>query len=446
MVKLALPVKGNIRFFVFVLMTILASDLAGESNRNMQHRRENVSTSLSAALPSEQSHTGPLLHSIEVPSHKRIEHYIEFYSQDAGRAYLERCLSRMHPYEGFIRERIAAEGLPFELLYLPIVESAYQVNAVSRTGATGLWQFMANSVTGGGVSESTMVINQWIDERRDFWKSTEGSLKKLKYNYDQTGDWLLALAAYNCGLNRIERIIERTGIRDFFVLSDGGYLPRETVNYVPRFLAIAHLCAYSGRNGFTVNWERQDPWVRIPVDKSVDLKVIAKYSGVPLRDLTEANAELRYGITPPDVSPYFIKVRAPEAQAVEATLKRTDIQFLTYHIYTIASGDTLSELARHYGVTVAMIESYNRGIKANALKIGTKIIIPAIKDVPQYKGSKAPQVRSNFSEIQVVKQGDTLWSIAKSRNTTPEELASQNGISVTGILKPGQPLRVPPSR
>ncbi len=442
--------RGNggqgVRVFALILISLLAEGLSAESDRDIRHLREPWTAGSYTAFRPEQSHEGPLIHSAEVPGHKRIDYYIEFYSQGEGKAYLERCLKRMRPYEVFIRERIAAYGLPFEILYLPIVESAYQVHAVSRAGATGLWQFMANSVSGGDPSGNSMTISQWTDDRRDFWKSTEGSLKKLSYNYKEMGDWFLALAAYNCGLNKMKRIVKKTGISDYFALADGGYLPRETANYVPRFLAIAHLCAYGGRNGFAANYERQEPWVRVRMSTSVDLRVLAEHSGVPLSDLAAGNAELRYSITPPEGSAYYLKVKASQAETVEATLKRTDLQFLKYHLYTIASGDTLSELAGHYGVPVAMIEKYNPGIRANALRIGAKIIIPSIKDVSPYPGSQAKSAaaKMDFSDTHVVRQGDTLWAIAKSRNTTAEELASQNGLSVNGVLKLGQTLKVPP--
>lgn len=158
-----------------------------------------------------------------------------------------------HPFLGFIRRRLEEKALPWELAFLPAVESAFRTRAVSPSAAVGLWQFMMNSI-----GPYDMAVDRWRDDRRDFWRATEGALEKLKYNYSVLGDWYLALAAYNCGLGRVTRTIESTGIKDYWELRTKGLLPRETRDYVPRFLAVAHLLGHPGRLRLPLSWE--PPW------------------------------------------------------------------------------------------------------------------------------------------------------------------------------------------
>jgi membrane-bound lytic murein transglycosylase D len=141
--------------------------------------------------------------------------YIAQYSSPGGVAWLNGIIRRGSPYIPFIREEIERRGLPPELLYLPVIESGYNPRAVSRSGAAGLWQFMKNSMGPFG-----MTVTELVDERMDFWKSTQGALSKLEENYRHFGDWALALAAYNTGLGGVNRVVQRTGVRDYWALCE----------------------------------------------------------------------------------------------------------------------------------------------------------------------------------------------------------------------------------
>jgi len=400
-----------------------------------------------AALRPRQTHEGPEVFTLDVPMNGLLSYYLSYYTSPEGIQWLGYVLARARPFLDFIAERIQHYHMPPELAFLPIVESTFNPYAVSYTGAAGLWQLMTNSI-----DPATMRINEWEDDRFDFWKATNASLEKLEYNYQVLGDWLLALAAYNSGLGTMIYLIQKTGIHDFWTLAADGYLPYETKQYVPKFLAVAAVASYAGRYGIPLDWDPPVQWERIRLDQAVDLRILAREAGVDLPKLLEGNAELRYDITPPPGGfPYYLKVPKQEAPDIAATLKDQRFKLMRFYIYRVGSGDTLYDLARYYGVPVSMILQYNPSVQARFLQIGTRLVIPGVKDVPPYKRPAASQVAAArphgpigpFTGTYRVETGDTLWSIAQRYSTTPEALASANGIPVTGVLGIGTTLKVP---
>jgi membrane-bound lytic murein transglycosylase D len=365
------------------------------------------------------------------------QHYIRQYSSPGGLAWLAAVMNRGEPYLGFIRGEIEQRGLPPELLYIPVIESQYLATAVSRSGAAGLWQFMRNSI-----SPFDMKVNEWIDERRDFWKSTQGALRKLEENYHYFGDWSLALAAYNAGLGAVSRTVKDTGIRDYWMLSKQKQLKTETIHYVPKFLAVAHILSNPRRFGLEPLWNRASRWTRVAVDRPADLNLLAAEAGLNAAALKGANRELTYSITPPG-SGYYLKVRAEDADKVAAVLAKKDLPLIKYYIHTIRSGDTLLALALHYGIPVEHILQSNPGTQARYLKIGAKLMIPALKDAEPYTRPKVSTEGLDFSGTHLVKRGETLWSIALACEVDPEVLAQVNGMAMDDILREGRILKTP---
>jgi membrane-bound lytic murein transglycosylase D len=240
---------------------------------------------------------------------------------------------------------------------------------------------MRNSVGGYG-----MHVNPYVDERRDWWKSTDGALQKLKDNYGVLGDWYLALAAYNAGRGKIQGILKRAhGERDYWKLLDKGVLPRETAGYVPQLLALARISARWTAADLPVDWEPSPDWDRVNVDRMVDLRLLAKAAGVPEADLRDANRELVYHLTPVLPGGYNLKVRTDWAEPLRKALDDPSLKLIQYYLYSVQKGDTLSEIAQWYGVSTAMIERDNPGLSPSRLKIGQNLVIAALKDVGPYR-------------------------------------------------------------
>lgn len=315
--------------------------------------------------------------------HPRIDRAMAYYL-GAGRPWVEKSLARAKPYRDFIRSRLEAEGLPPEIFWLAAVESGFNSAATSRVGAAGMWQFMRNSIGGYG-----MQITPYVDERRDWWKATEGAIRKLKDNYQRLGDWYLALAAYNAGLGKIQGILKRSGgDRDYWSLLDRGLLPKETAGYIPQLIALARISEGWDRYGFTVDWEPSPDWERVRVEKMVDLRLLAEAAGVPVDGLRGANTELVYHLTPQLAGGYDLKVHPDWVEPLNQALADPSVKLIKYYLYTVRKGDTLSEIAQWYGVSVSMIERDNPGLRPALLKIGQNLVIAALRDVGPYPGSR----------------------------------------------------------
>ncbi len=366
------------------------------------------------------------------------QHYIKQYSSPGGINWLETVMERSGPYIGFIRQEIEKIGLPPELAYLPVIESAYLPTALSKSGAAGLWQFMQNSI-----DPFDMHVTEWLDERRDFWKSTVGALRKLQDNYNYFHDWALALAAYNAGLGAVSRASRNAGTNNYWELCERNALKTETIHYVPKFLAVSHMLLNAGMYGIDADWPEDPQWERIALDRSVDLGLLAEKAGINPDDLTLANRELNYTVTPPG-SGYFLKVKAADIAAVKTVLEDTSAPLVKYYMHTIRSGDTLSALSSHYEVSVPQILELNAGLQPRFLRIGGTVIIPALKEIGPYTGTVRQLDESLvFEGTHLVKKGETLWSIALAYEVDPETLAGANNMQLNDILREGRSLKTP---
>ncbi|MDC7232139.1 MAG: LysM peptidoglycan-binding domain-containing protein [Spirochaetales bacterium] len=373
-----------------------------------------------------------------LPENSRIDYYLDYFSQGEGLAYLQRCINRAEPFIPFIMERLEAQGMPPEILYLPVIESAFRMDAISRSGAAGMWQFMMNSIDPYDIH-----VNVWQDDRRDFWKSTEAALHKLEYNYRRTGDWYLALAAYNCGLGRVTRTIASSGINDYWELSEQNLLPAETRNYVPKLAAVTILSNSKGSYGLPLHWGARIQWEKVPIEKSVDIRRIADKAGIDQDLFLTAHKELNYGVTPPASTGYELKV---PTDAKEVVLKVLDEEsdLLEFKRYRIQSGDTLSEIAEWYRIPVSMIREYNPGVNSRYLRIGQVLLVPLVhKDIPERKGVMTADHSASWTESYTIREGDSLWGISRRYNLSPEELAAGNKMPLNSVIKPGMVLKVP---
>lgn len=375
--------------------------------------------------------------SLEIPENKLIKNYKTQYTSSQGLSYLSTVMQRSSPYRDYILDEIKKQNAPEFLLYLPVIESSFSVHAISKSGATGIWQFMKNSISGYGIR-----INDWMDERKDPWLSSVAAIRKLQENYNDLGDWYLALAAYNCGLGATRTAIKKAGKADYWYLCEKGYFKTETVHYVPKFLAIAEILSQS--DTYEIDWGDSSltpEYVTIPVKRAVDLRILSKETNTDSELLKQANPALFYAITPPDAS-YNLRIPKTDEAVIREALSDPKRKFLEYYIYKIKSGDTLYALSKHYGISSDMILEYNPGTKPSSLKIGQTLMIPALKEVKAYAGKKDPE-NLNFSGTYLVKQGDTLWSIALAYGIQVETLAEKNNIEVNGTLKLGKALVVP---
>ena len=383
-----------------------------------------------------QSNT--FLHSTLIPhDHPLIEKFRKQYMSTDGYNYLSKIMKRSAPYRDFIIELLETENMPAELLFLPVIESGFFETATSKSGAVGIWQFMKNSIGGYNIH-----IDDWVDERRDPWKASIAAIKKLKWNYSQFNDWPLALAAYNSGAGTIRTAIKKAGKADYWYLAEHGYLKKETLYYVPKFLAIAEILSRSEE--LNIDWgntEDHPPTSTIEIKRAIDVRLLAEELGLDSETIRKLNPSLRYFITPPSIK-YQLRLPSAYTEAAQTVLNQSDKLLIKYYQYRIKSGDTLYALANHYGVSIQSILNYNTGLKPETLKIGKTILIPALKSVGTYSGKNIVQA-GNFDGTHTIRQGDTLWSLALKYSVSVELLAQKNNLSVNSVLKLGNTLKVP---
>jgi membrane-bound lytic murein transglycosylase D len=404
-------------------------------------RTQRADTPSPLSLPHSPLPTPHSLLTAEALNQPLTRYYIERYASSGGITWINSIIANGGVYLPFVKEEIAKRGLPPELAYLPFIESGYLGTARSKSGATGLWQFMMNSIAPYNIK-----VNELIDERRDFRKSTVAALLKLAENHRTLGNWPLALAAYNAGLGAVSRAVKKANTSDYWLLCDKKEFKNETIHYVPKFLAVAYILSHPRQFGVNY-WPETVEWTTVKPGKQVSLDVIARETGLDRSLLYRLNTELLYGITPMDAN-YELKIPLAQTEALAALLERDDTGLLRYYRYQIQYGDTLSALSRHYSVSVDMIEQYNPGIKSRYLKIGEIVIIPAFREIGPYMGSArgtgvSAQQSGAFTGTHLVAKGDTLWSLAIRYQVDPQVLAEENGMDLNQILSIGKALKVP---
>ena len=390
----------------------------------------------------------------ETCDHPRVEHYIKQFTKRTWRGWLHGVWERSWIYADHIGAALERRGLPQELRLLPVVESAYREDAVSPQGAVGLWQ-----ITRVGASGYPLRMGGPIDERRDFWKATEVALDTLATNHDRFGDWLLAIAAYNAGPGGVQRAINRAGTTDFWELHRSGALPRETAEFVPRFLAAVRVFAQPERYGLL----EMEPitWVRVGAGGRADLRKLAARTGMDLQLLRTANAELSSLFTPSDarVEPvvigsndahaadmrgYWLKVPEEHAEEVRALLQERT-QLFDFIEHEVRPGETFWDMAKRYGSSVELIVDENPDLQPRRLRFGQTVIIPLLTGVPIVQPQPLTMewfAQSGSGAVHEVEYGDSLWGIARTHGVTVEALAASNGRSPHDIIKPGETLMV----
>ena len=228
------------------------------------------------------------------------------------RGFFDQALDRGARYVSTMTDILVREGLPAELAYLPLIESGYRPTAVSPAGAAGPWQFIPETGRRYGLR-----IDSLVDERRDPIKSTHAAVQYLKDLHDMFGDWELSLAAYNSGEYRVARILAETDAGDYWDMRSRGYLPSETSQYVPRFLAAVKIASAPESYGFDSPAHQPLHFELVNVDRQVSLRTAGRLCGVSASELADLNPELRRGITP---SGYALRVPTGAAEPLRVAL------------------------------------------------------------------------------------------------------------------------------
>jgi membrane-bound lytic murein transglycosylase D len=358
--------------------------------------------------------------------------------------YLERSFARSELYLYDIASQIEARGMPLELALLPMIESAYEPYAFSRARASGLWQFIPGTGSRFGLKQ-----DWWYDGRRDVVESTRAALDYLQFLHDElNGDWLLAIAAYNCGEANVERALSSNRAKgrplDFWSLK----LPLETRAYVPKFLAMKRLIANPERYGLAFTRIPNEPrFERVETLGQIDMRLAAELAGIPHEDLYELNPAFHRWATDP-AGPHYLLL-PPESVALfrQNNAQLSPSERVPVTRYRVATGDSVASVARHFETTIDVVREMN-DLPAGRLTVGSDLSVPAPVVLPPKVARAAalfdrPERRvRRRAHIHVVRRGDSLWAIAQRKGLDVHQLAKLNGMELGAHLHAGQHLKL----
>ncbi len=457
-----------------------------------------------ANLPSNpevaQKATAELLHiphDLPLTVNKPVLNFLNFFQTPRGREIIEHSLARSGRYMPMVRRVLKQEGLPQDLMYLPLCESGYQPRAMSRVGARGLWQFMPMRAREYGLK-----INRWEDQRMDPVDSTRAAAEHLRDLYGMFHDWYLALAAYDAGPLTVTRAIERTGYADFWQLYRLNALPEETKNYVPIMLAMTMVAKDPSLYGVVVS-DPQKPVKTVPFrpGRSIDLDLVADAIGVKVDTLRNLNPEL-FGVVTPDDPTFVLRLPAGTRKQLEAVL--TSIpksRWVGWRLHRVEDGETLQTIARKYHVRSASLAQVNEISSDDPLSPGRLLLVPApvepamifyrvhrgdtvggiadryrvsvydvrlwnhlrsnlirvgqllriyvrergarLERVSERRRNFPPDSRRGNSLIHVVRWGDSFWSLSRRYGTTVHALKAANPTLARRGLKVGDRIIIP---
>jgi membrane-bound lytic murein transglycosylase D len=401
-------------------------------------------------------------HDVPIPQNSKVLSYVELF-QGRLRDYIQESLTRGKKYLPMIQGVFGAEGLPLDLAYIPVIESGFKTNALSRASAKGPWQFMRATATEQGLKS-----DWYVDERSDPEKATLAAAKYLKTLHKLfDGDWHLVLAAYNGGLGRVQRAMKRAGQSDFWEIAESSrYLPRETREYVPLILAAIIVAKNPSQYGFEITAEEPIAYETVTVPRAVDLRRVAEWTGKSIDEIQALNPELRRWTTPLK-SQYELKVPVGTADQFATRLaSASPSELVALNWYTVKKGESLATIARKLKVSRVDLAQANNLTTRSKVRTGQSLVIPRapatllatnVNPAPPAQvasrgvaaSASVPDPEAHRQTVRTVthrvRSGDTLFGIARLYNTTVEKIKSWNHLR-TNRIAPGDRLKILSSR
>ena len=359
--------------------------------------------------------------------------------------YMARVIKRAQPWIFYIAEELEARGMPGELALLPVVESAYDPFAYSSGRAVGTWQFISSTGKNYGLKQ-----NWWYEGRRDVWASTIAALDYLEFLHNKfEGDWLLALAGYNSGENRVARRVKSNLANgkpgDFWNIR----LPKETVGYVPKLLGLTCLFQDPDHYGYTLPIAPNEAVITaVEMESQSDLVLVSQLSKVSVDVLFSLNPGFNRWATSPD-GPWRVVLPIEGAKRLNQHLASDDVpNLMKWDQVVVKSGDTLSALSTRHHVPVSVLRSSNK-LDSDLIRIGQKLRLPRDEQLlvdPLYVAAASELQRLQSGLIaservtHTVRQGESLSVIARRYKVTVRELQTWNNISDPRKLRAGTTL------
>ncbi|NCN95246.1 MAG: LysM peptidoglycan-binding domain-containing protein [Bdellovibrionales bacterium] len=392
---------------------------------------------------------------VALDQNKHVDMWLRYFT-GKGRKHMVRYLGRSSRYLPMMKNTLRENGLPEDLVYIALIESGFSPVAHSHANAVGYWQFIRGTGKRYGLR-----IDGLIDERRDPVLSTKAAAEYFKTLYGMFGDWHLAMAGYNTGENRVMRAVRRYYTRDFWKLhQQRRSFPRETKNYVPKYIAATMIAKNPKKYGFD-DIEYQDPlsYDTVSLKHPISLSRLSQNLRVEVDEMRLLNPKFRGDYVPISRGKETI-IRIPVGRANDAlaavplSVSSAPERVVSneYFYYRIRRGDNLSQIARRYKTTVSKLRRLNRLSNRSILRIGKRLKVPDPGGAALYANGRGGQIGSKISRVgsssrpvasvHVVRRGENLSTIARRYGTSVSSLLRLNNLSHRSVIRVGQKIRV----
>jgi len=391
-----------------------------------------------------------------------VEKWIAYF-QGRGRGHMERYLARSTRYEKLMKKVLRDNGLPEDLFYIALIESGFTSNATSHAAAVGYWQFIRGTGKRYGLD-----INAFVDERRDPVFATQAAAEYFKGLYSVFGSWYLAMASYNVGENRVKREVMNHYTRDFWELARKKRLPKETINYVPKFIAAKMIGKDPAKYGFgDIDYLPPIEFDHVTVTQPVNLRQMAEKMNLNYEDFKALNPKFKGEVAPVKGADLVLRIPPGTNEAAVVAAASSVVERVEYvadsgdtQVYRIRRGDNMGSIARRYRTSIAYIRDLNDLPRGKKLRVGMKIYVPdrtPLRDRSD-RTSVAKQTKSvpvsavvaagtegndSAGRFYIVQSGDSLYTIAQKYSTSVSQLQRMNNLKRGRLIKIGMKIRVP---
>ena len=369
-------------------------------------------------------------------NNERIEYYKKKFLNNPY--HLNTITKRSKPFLHLLYTEFKNQNLPIELIFLPFIESSFDVFAYSAKSAAGLWQFTQYTGEQFGLTQ-----DWWYDGRRDIYASTVAAGKFFTYlNKKFDDNWLYSIAAYNTGEGRVLRAIAKNRKlhkkTDYFSLN----LPDETERYVPQLLALIDIVKHAEQYNVRLPYIKNEPYLRVvSLNEQIDLHFAAKASRLSLEQIQKLNPGFNQWLTPPNKRYYFLLPKKNVNTFTTALRRTPEQQKIKWVRHVISSGETLSHIAKQYNITTQIIMDVNH-LHSDVIKPNMELLIPSSQTaMHDYKYTAEQRIlnlksnKNNFKIKHTVRLGESLWSIAKLYDVSINELIKWNTLEIKKHIK-----------
>lgn len=447
--------KKIIVLFIICLLQSCAHDQAQNADLKNSQYTENgdlqkfrvgddaANTTVTANSPQVKSEE---LETIPIEINENVEKWIKYF-QGRGRPHMERYLARSTRYEALMKKVLRDNKLPEDLFYIALIESGFTSNARSTASAVGYWQFIR-----GTGKRYKLDINKMIDERRDPVLATQAAAEYFKDLYKIFDSWYLSMASYNVGEGRVLKAVKKYKTRDFWQLSKFKHaLPKETDNYVPKYIAAKLIAKNPDKYGFEgIDYMTPIEFDYLTFDQPVNLKLMAEKMNINYEDFKDLNPKYKGEVAP--LNDGKLNLRIPPGTLQAGLLAAKDsvaavVDFVPdqneFDSHKVKRGETLSTIARKYRTNIAYLREINELSRKKKLRIGQRLLVPDRTPLKAKNKTKNVETEVVKGAFYIVQPGDSLASIAEKYKISVLDLKKTNKLSRKSKIRSGRKLSLP---